>query len=157
MPTAEELMTTIADQAVQITELRGALDREKSYGAAGLARKDAEWEQRRKEGSEQIARLLKDNEMLRENLAKKAWIVAWVDAAQDPPVILGAGVFSEERPTTTEGGRRCFPLWGFSGKSYVEASEIAMNQLANDTVYGWLGELDKDGNRTIRRTKAFPR
>lgn len=94
-----------------------------------------------------------------EVLVNRAWIVMWLDATQNPPIVLGAGVYSESRPSVSD-GRRCVPLWGFPGRDFADAQQSANDSFRIDAVYGWLGELafdDEDGERRLvgRHTKAL--
>ncbi len=56
---------TVRGQAEHIQELRAEMWRLVEANSAALARKDAEWEDRRREGSEQVRKLVEDNAYLR--------------------------------------------------------------------------------------------
>ncbi len=68
-----------------------------------------------------------------------AWVVMYVDTSTMPATVLGAGIFSEPRPTTT-GHRRVVPLWKCTGESYEAASMVAWQMLKSEP-FAWLGEL----------------
>lgn len=68
-----------------------------------------------------------------------AWVVMYVDVSTMPATVLGAGIFSEPRPTT-EGKRRVVPLFKSTGDCYASAAEAAWHVLRSEP-FAWLGEL----------------
>lgn len=71
-----------------------------------------------------------------------AYIVALIDTTQTPPVVVGAGIFSEGRTLTTD-MRRAFPceILEVKAESYDEAHQQARETVDKFPPFAWLKPL----------------
>ncbi|HKY40696.1 MAG TPA: hypothetical protein VJN18_32395 [Polyangiaceae bacterium] len=71
-----------------------------------------------------------------------AYIVALIDTTQTPPVVVGAGIFSDGRTLTTD-LRRAFPveIQEFKAETFQEAYEQARDTVEKYPPFAWLKPL----------------
>ncbi len=71
-----------------------------------------------------------------------AYVVAFVDTTQTPPVVVAAGIFSEGRSITTDIRRR-FPLelLDVQAADYEAAHKLAREYVEKDPSLSWLKPL----------------
>lgn len=75
-----------------------------------------------------------------------AYLLLVIDVALSPPVVLGAGVFSEEKPTFSR-TRRTTVIRTESGSNYNLASGKLRAAILNDETLAWVKPLLSERDR----------